>query len=122
MLYYFCLKNNYQLRRFFMYIQQEKQNVCYSRENENPVNWMPAFAGMTGNAKVTTSTNINLKRLSNDQLLLQAKNLVQKERQINIQVLQHLQEIERRKLYLKRGFPSLFEYAIKEPIKQNSKL
>ena len=39
---------------------------------------------------------------------------MQKERQINIQVLQHLQEIEKRKLYLKRGFSSLFEYAVKE--------
>ena len=58
--------------------------------------------------------NINLKTLSNDQLLLQTKNLVQKERQINIQVLQHLQEIQSRKLYLKRGFSSLFEYAVKE--------
>ena len=58
--------------------------------------------------------NINLKYIKNDQLLLQTKNLVQKERQINIQVLQHLQEIEKRKLYLDRGFPSLFEYAVKE--------
>ena len=58
--------------------------------------------------------NTNLKRLNNDQLLSQTKNLVQKERQINIQVLQHLQEIQSRKLYLKRGFSSLFEYAVKE--------
>ena len=76
MLYYFCSKNNYQYRRFFM--------------------------------------NTNLKRLSNEQLLLETKNLVQKERQINIQVIQHLQEIESRKLYLKRSFSSLFEYAVKE--------
>ena len=83
-----------------MYIQQEKQNkqgVRHSRENGNPVGWIPAFAGMTDN-----------------QLLSQTKNLVQKERQVNVLVLQHLQEIESRKLYLKRGFPSLFEYAIKE--------
>ena len=58
--------------------------------------------------------NISLKYIRNDQLLLQTKSLVQKERQINIQVLQHLQEIEKRKLYLDRGFPSLFEYAVKE--------
>ena len=86
----FLLKNNYQhRRRFFMYTQQEKQN--------RQTDWIPAFAGMT-----------------DDQLLLQTKNLVQKERQINIQVLQHLQEIESRKLYLKRSFSSLFEYAVKE--------
>ena len=92
-----------------MYKNQEKQNrqgVRHSRENGNPVGWIPAFAGMTA--------NIDLKTLSNDQLLLQIKNLVQKERQINVLVLQHLQEIESRKLYLDRGFPSLFEYAVKE--------
>ena len=78
-----------------MYKNQEKQN--------KQINWIPAFAGMTDN-----------------QLLLQTKNLVQKERQINIQVLQHLQEIESRKLYLEKGFPSLFEYAIKELVYSHS--
>ena len=96
-----------------MYTQQEKQNIrrhscekkvypCENRDR-NPVN-----------TSTEIKINTNLKKLSNDQLLLQTKNLVQKERQINIQVLQHLQEIESRKLYLKRGFSSLFEYAIKE--------
>ena len=92
-----------------MYKNQEKQNrqgARHSRENGNPVGWIPVFAGMTA--------NINLKKLSNNQLLSQTKNLVKKERNINIQVLQHLQEIEKRKLYLARDFPSLFEYAIKE--------
>ena len=75
-----------------------------------------AFPDRTKNSNMTTdeSTSANLNRMSNDQLLLQTKSLIQKERQINIQVLQHLQEIEKRKLYLDRGFPSLFEYAIKE--------
>ena len=72
-----------------MYTQQTNWN--------KKTGWIPAFAGMT-----------------DDQLLLQTKNLVQKERQINIQVLQHLQEIQSRKLYLKRSFSSLFEYAVKE--------
>ena len=103
-----------------MYIQQEKQDVRHSRENGNPVGWIPASAGLKAlkelSVKTGTTTDVNtsLKILSNDQLLLQTKALVQKERQINIQVLQHLQEIENRKLYLERGFPSLFEYAIKE--------
>ena len=89
-----------------MYKNQEKQN--------RQAGWIPAFAGMTKNSGITKDTNTNLKTLSNNQLLLQTKNLVQKERQINIQVLQHLQEIECRKLYLKRGFSSLFEYTVKE--------
>ena len=72
------------------------------------------FPSRTETASVNQAANTNLKRMSNDQLLLQTKNLVQKERQINIQVLQHLQEIEKRKLYLNRSFSSLFEYAVKE--------
>jgi len=36
------------------------------------------------------------------------------ERQINVLFLQHLQEREKRKLYLERGFSSLFDYAVKE--------
>ena len=58
-----------------MYTQEEKQNrqgARHSRENGNPVGWIPAFAGMTA--------NINLKKLSNNQLLSQTKNLVQKPR------------------------------------------
>ena len=51
--------------------------------------------------------------MSNDQLLLQTKNLVQKERQINIQVLQYLQEIEKRKLYLKEVFPAFLSMLLK---------
>ena len=98
-----------------MYTQEEKQN--------RQAGWIPVpvftginfpFAGMTKNSGITKDTNTNLKTLSNDQLLFQTKSLVQKERQINIQVLQHLQEIEYRKLYLKRGFSSLFEYTVKE--------
>ena len=73
-----------------------------------------AFPDGAKNANMAVNENISLKHIRNDQLLLQTKNLVQKERQINIQVLQHLQEIEKRKLYLDRGFPSLFEYAVKE--------
>ena len=89
-----------------MYTQQKKQNKYSGRHSRvcgNPVGWMPAYAGMTG-----------FTRMTNDQLLLQTKTLVQKERNINIHVLQHLQEIQSRKLYLKRGFSSLFEYAVKE--------
>ncbi len=59
------------------------------------------------------STNI-LKSLSNEQLLSQTKNLVQKERKLAIQVIGHLSEIEHRKLYLRRGFSSLFDYTVKE--------
>ena len=55
-----------------------------------------------------------LKKLSDDYLLSQTKTLVQKEGKLNIEILQHLQEIESRKLYLERGFSSLFDYAFRE--------
>ena len=45
---------------------------------------------------------------------LKQKTLVQKERKLNVEILQHLQEIESRKLYLERGFSSLFDYTVKE--------
>ena len=57
---------------------------------------------------------LTLKKFSDDFLMSQTKALVQKERKLNIEILQHLQEIESRKLYLERGFSSLFEYAVKE--------
>ena len=57
---------------------------------------------------------LELKKLSDQSLLSQTKYLVQKERNITIQVLRHLSEIESRKLYLKRGFSSLFDYVVKE--------
>ena len=120
----FLLKNNYQHRRyFFMYIQIRKNETNKLKPEifkkfSKDCSAYRAFPDRTKSesmaADAGTSANTNLNRMSNDQLLLQTKNLVQKERQINIQVLQHLQEIEKRRLYLKRGFSSLFEYAVKE--------
>ena len=55
-----------------------------------------------------------LTSLSDSNLLSQTKLLVQKERKITVEVLEHLCEIDQRKLYLKRGFSSLFNYATKE--------
>ena len=94
-----------------MYTQIEKIKTSQLKENGK---FLKDFSDRAKNVSMTTGENINLKHIRNDQLLLQTKNLVQKERQINIRVLQHLQEIEKRKLYLDRGFPSLFEYAVKE--------
>ena len=57
---------------------------------------------------------LEIKKLSDQNLLFQTKYLVQKERNITIQVLRHLSEIESRKLHLKRGFSSLFDYAVRD--------
>ena len=55
-----------------------------------------------------------IKQLSNKELLSQTKLLVQKERDIHIQVLRHLAEIDSRKLFFNQGFFSLFDYAVRE--------
>ena len=58
--------------------------------------------------------SFTIKQLSNKELLSQTKLLVQKERNIHIQVLRHLAEIDSRKLFFKQGFFSLFDYAVRE--------
>ena len=58
--------------------------------------------------------SFTIKQLSNKELLSQTKLLVQKERDIHIQVLRHLAEIDSRKLFFKQGFFSLFDYAVRE--------
>lgn len=55
-----------------------------------------------------------LKEMKNEVLLLQTKSFVQNERRIQVEVLLHLQEIERRKLFLELGFGSLFDFTTKE--------
>ncbi|MCB9024863.1 MAG: hypothetical protein H6625_00975 [Bdellovibrionaceae bacterium] len=60
------------------------------------------------------SLSINLKHLKDHELLTQTLNLVQKERQLLTQVLHHLKEVERRRLFSDLGYQSLFEYAVKE--------
>ncbi|MBS1986060.1 MAG: HNH endonuclease [Bdellovibrionales bacterium] len=51
--------------------------------------------------------------LKDSELLSATKALVQKERTVTMEVLRHLQEIERRKLYAFQ-FTSLFDYAVRE--------
>jgi hypothetical protein len=54
----------------------------------------------------------NLKSLSNEVLLQNTQALVAEERKLTTQVLWHLYEIQRRRLYAERGHGSLFEYAV----------
>ena len=58
--------------------------------------------------------NNQYKKLSDDRLWEDTKKLVKKERELSLQVIHHLEEIESRKLYLKKGFSSLFHYCVKE--------
>lgn len=65
-------------------------------------------------------SNINLKSISNDELLLKTENLVQTERKIMHLVLTHILEIMDRKLYADLGFDSMYtmmtkKYGYSEP-------
>ncbi|MBS1985818.1 MAG: hypothetical protein JST16_16790, partial [Bdellovibrionales bacterium] len=53
-----------------------------------------------------------IRALKDSELLSTTKALVQKERAVTMEVLRHLQEIERRKLYAFQ-FTSLFDYAVR---------
>lgn len=56
---------------------------------------------------------MKLNELESEKLLEATKVLVSEERRLSIEVLLHLQEIERRRLYSERGFPGLWEFAVK---------
>ena len=55
----------------------------------------------------------NLKHLSNDELDSRLKSLIKKENELLGEILLHIQEVDGRKLYLKKGCASLFEYLTK---------
>ncbi len=57
---------------------------------------------------------MNLRGLSDKNLLENLNDLVHGEREITLKVLHHLREVERRHLYAKLSYSSLFEYAVKE--------
>lgn len=53
---------------------------------------------------------MSLRSLSDQQLLSRTTRLTRCEREVTLRVLQHLNEIERRKLHLKLGYASMFVY------------
>jgi hypothetical protein len=55
-----------------------------------------------------------LALMSDSELIQSLKSLVQEERGSLISVLKHLGEIDRRRLAVKAGFPSLFDYCLRE--------
>jgi hypothetical protein len=57
---------------------------------------------------------MNLSMLSDKALLENLNNLARSEREILIKILHHLREVEKRHLYAKLSYSSLFEYAVKE--------
>src|SRR5690606_13389360 len=55
-----------------------------------------------------------LNEISDEVLWQKTKVLVNEERRMTAEVLRHLSEIERRKLFGRRGYSTLFEYAVRE--------
>ena len=55
-----------------------------------------------------------LSQLNNFELEASLKNLVSKERQLLHVILEHIKEVDTRKIYLERAYSSLYEYLIKE--------
>ena len=56
---------------------------------------------------------LNLKQLTDDQLLADTEKLVQRERVLLTDILNHLKEIDRRRLFSKLKYSSLYDYATK---------
>src|SRR6185436_11889542 len=55
-----------------------------------------------------------LKKLNDQTLLGDLKTLVQQERELVTKILKYLLEVENRKLYLKRGYSSMFKFCLAE--------
>ena len=64
-----------------------------------------------GSDGAVTST---VSALSDDRLLERTKELSGIEHHLEVVVIDHLREIQKRRLYLRRGFSSLFDYAVRE--------
>jgi len=57
---------------------------------------------------------VELKQLSNENLITQLKDLVRRERELLNRLLHFLREVERRRLYAQKGYDSLFAYMREE--------
>jgi len=57
---------------------------------------------------------MNLKLISDNELIFDLKNLVSEERELLTTILRYLREVENRKIYLQKGFPSMFSYVTEE--------
>ena len=53
-----------------------------------------------------------LRSLSDDELLARTLEVARREQNMTLQVIAHLEEVARRRLFAARGYSSLFEYAV----------
>lgn len=56
---------------------------------------------------------LNLSRFDDLQIISRLQMLLHEERKITTEILQYLREVERRQIYAKRGYSSLFEFTTK---------
>ena len=73
------------------------------------------FSSSAGVSRPSDSTRQRrtLSSLSDPELLSRVKDLVSRERAVTLEILVHVNEVERRRLHLGLGYPSMFEYAIR---------
>lgn len=57
---------------------------------------------------------ISLTKLKDSDLLVRTKALAQRDHELTVEVIHHLREVDRRKLYCDLKYASLFEYAVRE--------
>ena len=65
-------------------------------------------------AGTTIADRRRFGKLGDEQLLEQTKRLAANKRSLEVHILDHLAEIDRRGLAVRRGYSSLFEYAVRE--------
>ena len=65
-------------------------------------------------ARSDPAVTTTVSALSDDRLLERTKELSGIEHHLEVVVIDHLREIHKRRLYLRRGFSSLFDYAVRE--------
>ena len=73
-------------------------------------NYTYTMNGTRSDAAITTTVSA----LSDERLLERTKELSGIEHHLEVVVIDHLREIQKRRLYLRRGFSSLFDYAVRE--------
>ncbi|HEU4365013.1 MAG TPA: HNH endonuclease signature motif containing protein [Candidatus Krumholzibacteria bacterium] len=71
---------------------------------------LPRWFVVHVNAQEVALMSVSLRSLSDKDILSRTLELTRRERSATLGVLQHLNEIERRKLHLTQGYSSLFDY------------
>lgn len=56
----------------------------------------------------------DIKRLSDKELLARTAQVALRERKVTLELMRYLGEVDRRQLYLEQGYPSLYDFTIKD--------